>query len=358
METTIGQRIAERRKKLKLTQNELAEKLIISNKAVSKWEKDLGYPSFEFLPKLCEILDCSADYLILGTNNFEQYKKLKSGIVINLGKDKENKIIQDNILEFPHLLALGSTGSGKSCFFHSMVLDIINNYKSTEVQLGLIDPKSVEFILHDNVPHLISPIARDIDSAEKMLKDIKKEMMNRLDMFLQYDCTTIKEYNNLSGQPLPYIVVIIDEIAELVINNRPLEKVIIRLTQKGESTGIHIIAGTQRLHSDTLSVPLLYSFPSKACFKVDVKQQSENFFGFQGGENLKGFGDMLYYKQNNTELLNLTTIYYSFKEIHTNLINKGIESHYTEGENNGLEDILKSFDSEIRFVLGEFEDED
>jgi len=191
--STIGKRIAKKRKKLGLTQNDLAEILMISNKAVSKWESDMGNPSFEFLPKLCETLDCSADYLILGECSFENYKKIKNGIGVKLGIDYQDNEYYEDITKFPHLLVLGSTGSGKSCLFHSFIIDIIKTYSPEKVKLGLINPKEVEFDTYQKLPHLMYPIAFTIDNIINLLENAKKEVENRYTLFANKRVKNIEE---------------------------------------------------------------------------------------------------------------------------------------------------------------------
>lgn len=231
------------------------------------------------------------------------------------------------------IVLLGASGCGKTTLLNSIA--------------GIVPIKSGELYINDQY------------SNNKSIRD--RDIAMVFQNYALYPSMTVFEniafpLHNLKKKNIDKVV-IIDELADLLIVNKNLEKTIIRLTQIGRSAGIHIIAGTQRLHSDTLSTTLLFSFPSKVCFKVDIKQQSENFFGYQGAELLKGFGDMLYYKHSNTELLNLTTIYYSLKDIYNNFTNKGIECYYPEEEGN-LEDIFKNFNSEIRFILGDFDEED
>lgn len=310
----FGKRIAKQRKKVGLTQNSLAEKLMVSNKSVSKWESGIGYPSFEFLPKLCELLDCSADYLILGEHSFEHYKKVKNGIVVNIGTNEKGQEHFEDILKFPHLLVIGESGSGKSCLFHSFIIDIIKKYSPEKVKLGLIDCKKNEFGLYDYLPHLISPIAKNTENATQLLENIMIEMDNRFSLFQDMQIRNIFEYNKISKEKMPFIVLIIDELAEVVQNQRA-KKILIHLIKLARASGIHIILGTQRLRSDTLPYQLKEFILTRICFKVDVKQQSEEYFNFAGGEKLSGKGEMLFYKSSYNELLKLQGKYYSQDDI-------------------------------------------
>ena len=198
MKNTIGSRIADLRKKANLTQNELADKLIISNKAVSKWESDNGYPSLEMLIKLHDILNCSMDYLILG---IDPAKPKEDGIFLNLGYDEYQKPYEKNLFKMIHTLVVGDVGSGKSVFLHNIITQLISKYSDNEVQLALIDCKKVEFDIYKDVPHLYGPIANDVNQAEKMLTDLVKLMEDRYDMLLSFDCTSLKDYNKKCGKP-------------------------------------------------------------------------------------------------------------------------------------------------------------
>jgi len=327
----VGKRIAEQRKKMGLTQNELAEKLMVSNKAVSKWESNAGHPSFEFLSKLCDVLDCSADYLILGEKSYEHYKKVKNGVIVNIGKNQKGEDHFEDILKFPHLLVIGETGSGKSTLFHSFIIDIINKYSTDKVKLGLIDCKNVEFGFYKHLPHLICPVATDVNNALELLENTMLEMDRRYSMFQDLGIKNIKQYNDLHSEKLPYHIIIIDELAEIFLNNRA-KQLIIHLIKIARASGIHLIIGTQRLKSDTLPYELKEFILTRICFKVDVKQQSEEYFDFAGGEQLNGFGEMLFYKSNYKELLKLQGIYYKNKEKSQILEEKGIKCDYKETE--------------------------
>lgn len=333
--SSVGKRIAKQRKKLGLTQNELALKLMVSNKAVSKWESDMGNPSFEFLPMLCEILDCSADYLILGEHTFEHYKRIKSGVLVKLGTDSDGKEHYEDITKFPHLLAIGKTGSGKSCLFHSFIIDIIKTYSPEKVKLGLIDVKQVEFMLYKNLPHLMKPIALTIEDTIEVLETAMNEMARRYEMFQELKVKNIKKFNNISSEKLPFNILIIDELAEVIHNERAKE-LILHLYTYGRASGTYMIIGTQRLKRDTLPADWVNYFPARICFKVKLKEQSEEYFSIAGGEKLKEVGEFLFYKETNEELLKLQATYYSYKQIYDILKEKG----WNNGEFNSKDDFL------------------
>lgn len=329
----VGKRIALQRKKIGLTQNELAEKLMVSNKAVSKWESNAGYPSFDFIPMLCEILDCSADYLIFGEDTFEQYKKIKNGVLVNVGKDEKGEEHFEDILKFPHLLVIGETGSGKSTLFHSFIVDIIKKYTKDKVNLGLIDCKGVEFEIYKNLPHLICPIVNKMESAVELLENVMLEMSRRFDLFQDLGLRNIQQYNKTQKEQLPYNIIIIDELAPIISNARA-KQLIIHLIKISRAAGIHLIIGTQRLKSDTLPYELKEFILTRICFKVNIKEQSEEYFDFAGGENLKGNGEMLFYKANNKKLLKLQGNYYNFSQIADILQENGIKCDYNSQKEN------------------------
>lgn len=323
MDRKIGTRIAEQRKKIGITQNRLAEKLMVSNKTISRWESNLGNPSFEFIPKLCEILDCSADYLFLGVETFEKYKKIKTGIYVDIGTNQRCEMHSEDLTMFPHLLAIGETGTGKSTLFHSFIVDILNYYKKEEVQLALIDCKRVEFGIYKEMPNLYMPLAQTIESALEMLEKLVIEINDRCQKFLELKIKNIRQYNNISKERMPYIVVFIDELAELKFNKRVMD-LVVHLLRISRAMGVHLIIGTQRLKSDTLTWEIREFCPTKICFKVNIKEQSEEFFSFAGGEELKGHGEMLFYKEKYKRLLKLQGKNYTGTSINSFLKEKGL----------------------------------
>lgn len=323
----VGKRISLQRKKIGLTQNELAEKLMVSNKAVSKWESNAGRPSFDFIHALCEMLDCSADYLIFGENTFEQYKRIKNGILVNIGKNEKGEDHFEDILKFPHLLVIGETGSGKSTLFHSFIVDIIKNYTKEKVNLGLIDCKGVEFDIYKSIPHLMQPIATKIETAVELLENAMFEMDRRYSLFQNLGIRNIQQYNEMHKEKMPYNIIIIDELAEIISNARA-KQLIIHLIKIARASGTHLIIGTQRLRSDTLPYELKEFILTRICFKVDIREQSEEYFKFAGGEELNGNGEMLFYKSNYKRLLKLQGNYYKFNEIAEILKENGIECNY------------------------------
>ena len=327
----LGERIAKKRKEKGLTQNQLAEKLFISNKAVSKWESGKGFPNFELLPKLCEELDCSADYFIFGEESFARYKQIKNGIVVCIGKDENGEELFEDIAKFPHLLAVGEPKSGKSTLFHSFIMDIIGKYSKESVNLALIDCKKTEFYLYQNLPHLYKEVATTSELAEKMLEDIMLEMDRRFNLFQDMGIRNIFEYNQSRKDKLPFIVVIIDELANVISRARS-KKLIIHLIKFARAAGIHLILGTQRLRSDTLPYELKEYISTRVCFKVNIKEQSEEYFNFAGGENLSGNGEMLFYKSRQKQLKKLQAIYYGHSKIAGILNKKGIKCSYKENE--------------------------
>jgi len=346
--STIGKRIAKQRKKMGLTQNALAEILMVSNKAISKWESDLGNPSFEFLPRLCEVLDCSADYLILGVNTFEHYKKIKAGVLVKLGKDSDGKEYYEDITQFPHLLAIGQTGSGKSCLFHSFIMDIINTYSPEDVKLGLIDPKEVEFVnIYKNLPHLIQPVACTSDAITSLLENITDEMTRRYKTFQELNVRNIFEYNKTNNGKFPFNIIIIDELADVILNEKAKE-LILNLYRYGRASGTHLIIGTQRLRRDTLPMDWTNFFPARICFKVHLKEQSEEYFSISGGEKLKGFGELLFYKESNDKLLKIQAPYYSSQQIYDILKEKGWHNEAIDLNNDTLlQELSKLFTDNI-----------
>lgn len=325
---TIGSRIAELRKKAKLTQNELADKLIISNKAVSKWESDNGYPSLEMLIKLHEVLDCSMDYLILG---IEPTKPKEEGIWLDLGVDKQKNHYKKNLLKILHTLIVGDVSSGKSVLLHNIITQIICNHKKEDVKLALIDCKRVEFDVYKNLPHLYSPIATTVEQSEKMLTNLVEQMESRYELLLFHECTNIREYNEkYKHDKVPQIVVIIDEFAELMINGNIKERgqedyfytkqtisetKIQRLAQLGSAVGIFVILSSAITEHNVLPKSILNCIPSRIVFNIKENHKISYYLDTSFPKTSQNVGDYLFYSPAYNNVIQLHCPFISHDEI-------------------------------------------
>jgi len=226
-----------------------------------------------------------------------------SRLSIALGRDITGKPIIGNLAKMPHILVAGATGSGKSVCINGMITSLLYKAKPSEVKLLMIDPKMVELNVYNGIPHLISPVVTDPKKAAKALKMIVNEMEKRYESFASRGARDIERYNALLleesmnlVQTLPYIVVIIDELADLMmVAPNDVEDSIIRLAQKARAAGIHLIVATQRPSVDVITGLIKANIPSRIAFGVSSQIDSRTIIDMGGAEKLLGRGDMLYF---------------------------------------------------------------
>jgi len=229
-----------------------------------------------------------------------------SKLLVTLGKDIMGKPTYCEINKTPHLLVAGSTGSGKSVCINSMLISILMRSKPDEVKLMLVDPKKVELSMYNGVPHLLTPVVTDPKKANIALKKIVQEMENRYDLFEQsgtkniagYNAYLEKTYAKGEYKKLPYIVVIIDELADLMlVAAKEVEESIMRITQMARAAGIHLIVATQRPSTDVITGVVKANIPSRISFAVSSSIDSRTILDSVGAEKLLGKGDMLFLPQ-------------------------------------------------------------
>ena len=226
-----------------------------------------------------------------------------SKLLVTLGKDIMGKPIYCEINKTPHLLVAGSTGSGKSVCINSMLISILMRSKPDEVKLVLVDPKKVELSMYNGVPHLLTPVVTDPKKANIVLKKIVTEMEHRYDLFEQSGTKNIAGYNTYlekknADKKLPYIVVIIDELADLMlVAAKEVEESIMRITQMARAAGIHLIVATQRPSTDVITGVVKANIPSRISFAVSSSIDSRTILDMTGAEKLLGKGDMLFLPQ-------------------------------------------------------------
>ena len=226
----------------------------------------------------------------------ESFKKSGSKLTLGLGKDISGKSIIADLSKMPHLLVAGATGSGKSVSINSMVISLL--YKSTpaEVKMLMIDPKLLELSAYEGIPHLISPVITIPKEAAEALKKIVFEMERRYRVLAEKAARSIETYNSQSGdeERMPYLVVIIDELADLMFTvANEIEDSIARLAQMGRASGIHLILATQRPSVDVITGIIKANFPTRISFQVSSKVDSRTILDTHGAEQLLGKGDML-----------------------------------------------------------------
>ncbi len=240
----------------------------------------------------------------------EEDKSLDKKLLAVLGKDIEGECRFLEINKMPHLLVAGSTGSGKSVCINSILASILMRTKPDEVKLVLVDPKKVELSVYNGVPHLLTPVVTDPKKANIVLQKIVAEMENRYDIFERSGTKNITSYNEHlmkenESKPdeekvklMPYIVVIIDELADLMlVAAKEVEDSIMRITQMARAAGIHLIVATQRPSTDVITGVVKSNIPSRISFAVSSGIDSRTILDMIGAEKLLGKGDMLFLPQ-------------------------------------------------------------
>ena len=224
----------------------------------------------------------------------------KSILAVGLGKDIMGTVKWAEINATPHLLIAGATGSGKSVCINCVIASILMRARPDEVKLVMVDPKKVELSMYNGVPHLLTPVVTDPKKASIALKNIVVEMERRYQVFEDTKCKNITAYNkmcetNTDYVPLPYIVVIIDELADLmVVAGKDVESSIQRITQLARAAGIHLIVATQRPSTDVITGIIKANIPSRIAFSVSSGIDSRTILDHVGAERLLGNGDMLF----------------------------------------------------------------
>ena len=234
-----------------------------------------------------------------------------SKLTLALGKDLIGRNRVSDLCQMPHLLIAGSTGTGKSVFLNSLILSMLFKGTPEELKLVLIDPKRLELGLYEDTPHLLAPVVTDPKVASNVLRNATREMESRLKLLAARGVRNIDQYNRTfqKGQslslfeesdtaehkPLPYIVIVIDELADLMmVDTNNVEESITRLAQMARAVGIHLILATQRPSVDVITGLIKANFPARISFRVASKVDSRTILDANGSESLLGRGDMLY----------------------------------------------------------------
>lgn len=225
----------------------------------------------------------------------EEFKKRASNLTVPLGKDVTNNIWLADIKKMPHLLISGATNSGKTVMIHSIITSLLYQNSPDDLRFILIDPKRVELILYDGMPHLLAPVITQHKKAINALFWAINEMERRLDLFNQAHAREIVSYNNLSEEKLPYIVIIIDELADLMMaSSQDIESPIVRLAQLARATGIHLILATQKPSVNIITGLIKSNITSRIAFNVASMVDSRTILDHSGAEKLLGRGDALF----------------------------------------------------------------
>ncbi len=247
------------------------------------------------------------------TNNLVSFQEVSKPIVaagkkkelpIVMGKDVYNNVLISDITEMPHLLVSGTTGSGKSVFINSLITSLLFNRSPKELRFVMIDPKMIELSPYNGIPHLLRPVITDVTEAKESLVWAMKEMDKRYKMFSDVGARNITSFNEKIKankvkkkglDVLPYIVVVVDEMADLMLTQgKDVEVPITRIAQKARAAGVHLILATQRPSSEIVTGLIKTNFPTRIAFKVSSTIDSRTILDTAGAEKLLGKGDMLF----------------------------------------------------------------
>jgi DNA segregation ATPase FtsK/SpoIIIE, S-DNA-T family len=240
-----------------------------------------------------------------------EFSNSPSKLTLAMGRDLHGRIKVTDLASMPHLLIAGSTGTGKSVFINSLMMSILYKATPEDVKMVLVDPKRLELSLYGDIPHLLAPVVTDPKVASNVLRNATREMENRLKLLAQRGVRNIDQYNRTfhkqqslslfenteesEHKPLPYLVIIIDELADLMmVDTNNVEESITRLAQMARAVGIHLILATQRPSVDVITGLIKANFPARISFRVASKVDSRTILDANGSESLLGRGDMLY----------------------------------------------------------------
>tara|TARA_Y100000590_G_scaffold226612_1_gene255945 strand:- start:35 stop:2155 length:2121 start_codon:yes stop_codon:yes gene_type:complete len=225
----------------------------------------------------------------------EKFYKREIKLPIALGKNISGTPIVGDLFSMPHLLIAGTTGSGKSVCINTIILSLLYKYTPEKCNLILIDPKMLELSAYEGIPHLLCPVITESKKATAALGWAVKEMENRYKLMTRVGVKNIDSYNSKHKKHMPYLVVVVDEMSDLMlIAGKEIENYIQRLSQMARAAGIHIIMATQRPSVDVITGTIKANFPTRISFQVSSKIDSRTILGEQGAEQLLGKGDMLF----------------------------------------------------------------
>ncbi len=266
---------------------------------------------------------------ILGTTDF---KKKEIKLPIALGKNISGIPIIGDLSSMPHLLIAGTTGSGKSVCINTIILSLLYRHKPERCKFILIDPKMLELSTYEGIPHLLCPVITEAKKAASVLGWVVKEMENRYRLMTKEGVRNIDGYNAKHKLPMPYIIVVVDEMSDLMlVAGKEIENYIQKLSQMARAAGIHIIMATQRPSVDVITGTIKANFPTRISFQVTSKIDSRTILGEQGAEQLLGKGDMLYMSSAN-KILRIHAPFVSDNEIEkiNNFLRSQAEPDYVD----------------------------
>jgi S-DNA-T family DNA segregation ATPase FtsK/SpoIIIE len=238
----------------------------------------------------------AATVTVHGLLSSQEWSDSKSQLAFTIGKDITGMPVVGNLDSMPHLLIAGQTGSGKSVMINTLLTSLLYRNSPSDLKLILVDPKQVEMALYHDIPHLLSPVITEPEKCISALKWAVAEMERRLKAFAEVGKRNIAEYNNVKKEEgMPYIVVVIDELADLMMMAaRDVESLIVRLAQKARASGIHLVIATQRPSVDVITGLIKANVPARIAFTVVSQVDSRTIIDQVGAEKLLGRGDLLF----------------------------------------------------------------
>ena len=256
-----------------------------------------------------------------GVMESEPFLEMKSPLKLGLGRDVSGHPISVDLARMPHLLIAGATGSGKSVCINAIVACLLCNNTPEMLRLLMIDPKRVELIPYNGIPHLLSPVVVDLKRVVGALQWATGEMDRRYQLFAKASVRNLEGYNKnqakLGEQPLPIMVIVIDELADLMmVAPDEVERSICRIAQMARATGIHLVIATQRPSVDVVTGLIKANFPARVAFAVTSQVDSRVILDVAGAEQLLGQGDMLYMSPESSKLRRLQGCFLSDQEVH------------------------------------------
>ncbi len=246
----------------------------------------------------------------------EAFRQARSKLTLALGKDISGKPVVTDLARMPHLLIAGATGTGKSVCLHAMLVSLLYKALPDEVRFLLVDPKRIELSVYEGIPHLLHPVVLEPKMATQALKWAVSEMERRYQLLEEARARNLESYNQQAEEKLPYIVIVVDELADLmVVSSKEVETSLTRLAQMARAAGIHLLLATQRPSVDVLTGIIKANFPARISFQVSSRTDSRTILDTGGAERLLGAGDMLFLPPGTSKLQRIHGAYVSEKEV-------------------------------------------
>jgi S-DNA-T family DNA segregation ATPase FtsK/SpoIIIE len=298
----------------------------------------------------------------------ENFVHSKSRLTLAMGKDINGRIVTADLASMPHVLIAGSTGSGKSVAINAMIMSVLFKTTPEQVRMILVDPKRVELGMYEGIPHLFTPIITEPKLAANALRNAVREMERRLKLLASRSVRNIDQYNKLfdngtpsmfedaeEQKPLPYIIIIIDELADLMMLDKAnVEEAITRLAQMARAVGIHLVLATQRPSVDVITGLIKANVPTRISFRLSTKVDSRTILDNNGAEALLGRGDMLFLPPGTSRLQRVHAPFVTEAEI-----SAVVDFWKTQGQAEYVEGFLESpKDDKGRDLSGEGDDAD